>query len=153
MTGGWNWVYPSCQLHTHVVDLSLYPETTSRGAEWERANRAEDRGACMCLCGKGWGRTQKEVEEVACKESDVNEPAKDEVCLAASFPPPSQRFTTEKQWPGLFHHRQTHLPEEERRYVCSEAWVLLFRAPWGASLRVPSSFCAQEHAVLTCTVE
>lgn len=139
MTGGWRGAYPSCQLHTHVVDLRLDPETTSHGAEWERANRAEDRGKRTCLCGKGWGRTQKEGEETVCKESDVNEPAKDEVGLAASFPPPSQRFTTEKQCPGLLHHRRTHLPEEKRRCVCSEAWVLLFRAPWGARLHVPSS--------------
>lgn len=32
-----------------------------------------------------------------CEESGENEPAKDEVGLAASFPPPSQHFTTDKQ--------------------------------------------------------
>ena len=72
------------------------------------------------------GRTQKEVEEMVCEESGVNEPAKDEVGLAASFPLPSQRFTTEKQCSGLFNHGQTNLPEEERRCVCSKVWVLLF---------------------------
>lgn len=69
--------------------------------------------------GRVGGRTQKEVEMV-CEESGVNEPAKDEVGLAASFPPPSRRFTTKKQCSGLFNHGQTHLPEEERRCVCSE---------------------------------
>lgn len=55
MTRGLKGAYPSCQLHTRVLDLSLYSETTSRGAEWERVNRAEERGARLCLCGKGWG--------------------------------------------------------------------------------------------------
>lgn len=56
MAKGWKGAYPSCQLPTHVLDLSLYPKTTSHGAEWERVNRAEERSARMCLCGKGWGQ-------------------------------------------------------------------------------------------------
>lgn len=55
MTRGRKGAYPSCQLPTHVPDLSLYPEATSCGSEWERVNRAEERGARVCLCGKGWG--------------------------------------------------------------------------------------------------
>lgn len=76
--------------------------------------------------GRVGDRTQKEVEEMVCEESGVNEPAKGKVGLASFFPLPSQCFTTEKQCLGLSNHEQTHLPEEERRCVCSEVWVLLF---------------------------
>lgn len=57
----------------------------------------------MCV-GRVGGRTQKEVEEMVCEESGVNEPAKDEVGLAAFSPPPSQHFMTKKQCSGLFNH-------------------------------------------------
>lgn len=33
----------------------MSPEKTSQGPEWERLNRAEGKGARMCLCGKGCG--------------------------------------------------------------------------------------------------
>ena len=100
--------------------LSPCPE-----AEWERANGSK-REVHVCVCvGRAGGRAQKEVEEKVCEESGVNEPAKDEVGLAASFLPPSQCFTTEKQCPGLFSHGRTHLPEEARRCVGCEVWVLL----------------------------
>lgn len=42
-------------LPTHVPYLSTSPEKTSQGPEWERLNRAEGKGARMCLCGKGCG--------------------------------------------------------------------------------------------------
>lgn len=55
MTGGWKGTSPSYSVPTHVPDSSLYAETTSHGSEWERVNRAEERHARMCVCGKGWG--------------------------------------------------------------------------------------------------
>lgn len=76
----------------------------------------------MCLCGKGLGRTQKEVEEMVCEESSVNEPAKDEVGLAASFTAFYDRETVFR----FVNHGQTCEPEEERRCVCRKVWVLLF---------------------------
>lgn len=80
------------------------PQAHRHGLKWQRVNKAEERGACMCLCGKGWG-TEKEEENVVCEESSVNELAKDEVDLAASFPPPPpQHFTTMKQCSGLLTH-------------------------------------------------
>lgn len=42
-----------------------------------------------------WGGTE-EVEKLVCEESGLGEPAKGEVGLAASFPLPSQQFTTKK---------------------------------------------------------
>lgn len=82
-------------------------------------SRAEEKGACMCLCGKGWG-TEKEAENVVCEESSESELAKDEVGLAASFPPPPpQHFTTMKQCSGLLTHGRTHLPERDVSVVNS----------------------------------
>lgn len=90
------------------------PQAHRHGLKWQRVNKAEERGACMCLCGKGWG-TEKEEENVVCEESSVNELAKDEAGLAASFPPPPpQHFTTMKQCSGLLTHGRTHLPEKKR---------------------------------------
>lgn len=58
-----------------------------------------------------------------CEEGGVNEAAKDEVGLAASFPLPSQCFMTEKQCSGLFNHGRAR-GQEERRCVC-KVWVIL----------------------------
>lgn len=89
----------------------------------------------------------EEVEKSVCEESGVGEPAKDEVGLAASFPLPSQHFTTKKPCSGQFNHGKTLLPEEERG-VCSKVWVLLFSIPLVVSPCFLLSCCTQEQAAL-----
>lgn len=88
---------------------------------------------CVCVgrVAAQWGGME-EVEKSVSEESGVGEPAKDEVGLAASFPLPSQHFTTKKLCSGQFNHGKTHFPEEERG-VCGKVWVLLFSTPWLAS--------------------
>lgn len=97
-----------------------------------------------------WGGTE-EVEKAVCEESGVDETAKDEVGLAASFPLPSQHLTTKKPCSGQFNHGKIHLPDE--RGVCSEVWVLLFSSPSEASPCFLLPCCTQEQAALRCTVE
>lgn len=97
-----------------------------------------------------WGGTE-EVEKMVCEKSGVDEAAKDEVGLAASFPLPLQHFTTKKLCSGQFNHGKTHFPED--RGVCSEVWVLLFSTPLEASPCFLLPCCTQEQAALRGTVE